>query len=87
MNGEKGQFSFSWSVFAGGIAVLTTAFFYIIVDQSRAAGAQAILDAGADTTEMALFDSIFSLAPIVVLASFGIFLWITAAATRDRDTL
>lgn len=86
--GNKGQFSWVWTVIVSGISLFTITLFWILMDQARSTSQQPILDIGADPVNMAMLDSAFAIAPVVILVSWGLFTWIIAVATsRGGDSI
>jgi len=83
---RKGQgFSFVWALVAVGIGLFFATLMWIVLDQVRSSAEPTALAIGADAAHMNTLNSIWSIAPFLMLFSFGLFIYIVANATRGGD--
>lgn len=79
----KGQVSWVWATILSIFVLAVTIGLWIIMDESKARlQTAAYANTSLDLAGASMFTSMWAFIPILLLGSWGLYVWIMAAATR-----
>ena len=81
---NKGQISWLWATILSLFAIAVIIGLWIVVDESQTRlKTVAYQNPALDVAGASMFGSVWAFLPVILLGSWGLYVWVMAAATRS----